>query len=305
MMRTPVMSVFAFGMFLSTVSCASKESLPRTPHSGISNSPATSSTQAAKQLALSLGNGVTLQLIQIPAGKFIMGNLDTGKELRDESPPHEVTITMPFYLGIYEVTVDQYAQFVKATGQRHVEPSFRQTGNHPVVNVSWDDAQAFCQWLSKKTGKTVVLPTEAQWEYACRAGSKKRFSFGDNDADLCKYGNYADRANTNNLPFQDKLHTDGFDKTSPVGSFKPNAWGLFDMLGNAWEWCADFYAWDYATAGTTDPSGPWGPEEHVVRGGCWSFNPPSCTSSWRAKAYPDYRNEYGGFRVAVMATAKE
>ena len=109
-----------------------------------------------------------------------------------------------------------------------------------MVDVSWDDASAFCKWLSKKTGKTVVLPTEAQWEYACRAGSKTRFSFGDKDSDLGDYAWYSDNSG---------------GMTHPVGQKKPNAWGLYDMHGNAWQWCSDSYG-PYAAADKTDPTGP-------------------------------------------------
>ncbi len=259
---------------------------------------------------LDLADGVTLKLVQIPAGKFLMGSPKDEKDRGDDeglppgkwvngSPQFEVTISKPFYLGVYEVTVAQYAQFVKDTGLELVKSDFKQTGDHPVVNVSWDDAQAFCAWLSKKTGKTVTLPTEAQWEYACRAGSKTRFGFGDKDEDLHKYGNYCDKSNTSGLDWQDKDHNDGFDKTAPVGSLKPNAWGLYDMHGNVWEWCADYYG-EYTGAGA-DPTGPKAGSLRVLRGGSWSYNPWSCRSARRLRVNPGDRDGLGGFRVAVAS----
>ena len=200
------------------------------------------------------GGGVKGEFVLIPPGWFLMGSPETEKDRCVNEVQHKVTISKAFYMGVYEVTVDQYAQFVKNSGYKTdaekdgwsadfeiIEgkvtvkkangcswrnPGFDQKGVHPVVCVSWGNAQAFCKWLSKKTGNTGVLPTEAQWEYACRAGTNTRFSFGDKDEDLCKYGNYCDESNTNGVPWQDNEHRDGFDKTAPVGSFKPNAWGL-------------------------------------------------------------------------------
>ena len=256
----------------------------------------------AKELVLDLGNKVTLKLLQIPAGKFLMGSPKDEKDRRDDeglppgkwvngSPQFEVTISKPFYLGVYHVTMDQYAQFVKDTGQKHQkheheEPFFKQTGDHPVVNVDWDDAQAFCAWLSKKTGKMVVLPMEAQWEYACRAGSKTRFSFGDKEDELGDYawyfGNSMDKAK-------------GAMMMYPVGQKKPNAWGLYDMHGNAWQWCADYYG-EYAGA---DPTGPKKGRFRVLRGGSWCDDPRVCRSAYRDGGNPGYRNDDVGFRVAV------
>ena len=268
-----------------------------------------------KELTLDLGNKVMLKLVQIPAGKFLTGSPKGEKDRQDDEgllpgqwvngdAQIEVTISKPFYMGVYEVTVDQFAAFVKDAGQKHDWPDFKQTGDHPVVNVSWDDAQAFCKWLSKKIGKTVVLPTEAQWEYACRAGSKTRFSFGDKDEDFCKYGNYCDKSNTDGFAWQDKEHSDGFAKTAPVGSLKPNAWGLYDMHGNVWEWCSDWYAASYATAAAnTDPTGPANGGLRVLRGGSWCSSPGCCRSAYRFWNYPGVRGvDYGrfGFRVAVV-----
>ena len=258
-------------------------------------------SQPAKELTLDLGNGVSLKLVQIPAGKFTMGSpkdekdrgddegLPPGKWVND-NPQIEVTISKPFYLGVTHVTVDQYAQFVKDTGQKHEEPGFKQPGDHPVVNVSWDDAQAFCQWLSKKSGKTVVLPMEAQWEYACRAGTKTRFSFGDKDDDLGDYGWYA-----GNSMDKDK----DARMTHPVGQKKPNAWGLYDVHGNAYQWCSDYYA-EYTGAGT-DPTGPKDGSLRVLRGGSWGSTPRNCRSANRGRSDPDRRNDDFGFRMAVLA----
>lgn len=157
-----------------------------------------------------------------------------------------------------------------------------------MTNVVWNDAQAFCKWLSKRTGKTVVLPTEAQWEYVCRAGTKTRFSFGDKDEDLRKYGNSWDKSNID-------------DQTAPVGSLKPNAWGLYDMHGNAMEWCSDWYADGYPADDQTDPTGPANGSVHVLRGGCSTNKPGQCRSASRFRGtYRGLRWHYG-FRVAAVS----
>ena len=256
-------------------------------------------TRPAKELVLDLGDKVTLKLVQIPAGKFLMGSpkdekdrgddegLPPGKWVNDD-PQIEVTISKAFYLGVYEVTVVQYAQFVKDSGTKHEEPRFKQAGDHPVVNVSWDDAQAFCQWLSKKSGKTVVLPTEAQWEYACRAGSNTRFSFGDKEEDLGDYAWHDGNSKDKTAKF-----------THPVGQKKANAWGLYDMHGNVWEWCANVYG-VYAGAGA-DPAGPKEGKLRVVRGGSWDTDPKFCRSAFRNWIDPVNRRDIYGFRVAVVS----
>src|ERR1035437_1060967 len=294
-----MMKLLGLAMVALGITCAGLLAGAESP----STSPATQpSTPPAKELTLDLGNKVTLKLVRIPAGKFLMGSPKDEKDRKDNeglppdqgvngSPQIEVTISHPFYLGVYVVTVDQYAQFVKDTGQKHDEPSFKQTGDHPVVNVSWDDAQAFCQWLSKKTGKTVGLPTETQWEYACRAGTKTRFSFGDKDTDLGDYAWYS----ANSL---DKEK--GARMTHSVGQKKPNAWGLYDMHGNVWEWCSDWYAESYAAADKTDPTGPKKGMERVVRGGSWDGDPGRCRSATRT-GFPDGRYNLNGFRVVVTA----
>ena len=177
-----------------------------------------------KELTLDLGDKVTLKLVRIPAGKFLMGSPETEKDRSTDEVQHEVTISKPFYMGVTHVTVDQYAAFAEGTGEgyktdaeeegnsagieikagklgcrvwpdaRGALSSFDQKGDHPVVQVSWNDAQAFCDWLSKKSGKTVCLPTEAQWEYACRAGTTTAYPWGDNPDDGKGWANCADQS---------------------------------------------------------------------------------------------------------------
>jgi formylglycine-generating enzyme required for sulfatase activity len=178
---------------------------------------------------------------------------------------------------------------------------FEQTDEHPVVNVSWNDAVAFCNWLSKKESKTYRLPTEAEWEYACRAGTTTRYYSGDDPETLAKVGNVADAALKAKFP--DLKYTlkasDDYVFTAPVGSFKPNALGLFDMHGNAFQWCADWYGAEYyAASPVDDPTGPDSGTDRVLRGGSWNFGPLYSRSAKRFGLTPDLRSSYSGFRVA-------
>jgi len=260
-----------------------------------------------------------------------------------EYPRHKVRITKPFYLGAYDVTVGQFRRFVadtayKTEAERAADrdvvrgemgsavygwerdggleeynwrsPGYPQTDEHPVVMINWDDAVAFCKWLSAKEGKTYRLPTEAEWEYACRAGTETRYYFGDDPEKMVEYGNVADRTLIEKYPIwrpnfgfaaaKPLLAKDGYATCAPVGRFKPNAWGLYDMHGNVWQWCADkadlYY---YRQSPTNDPKGPSGEESfRVRRGGCFDSLAVYARSAEREWA-PWYLSRYNiGFRVA-------
>jgi formylglycine-generating enzyme required for sulfatase activity len=287
MMKTIGMAMIVFGMFLAVVVCNSKESAAQAQQAGAGGGA------EGKELTLDLGDKVTLKLVRIPEGKFLMGSPESEKDRDKNETQHEVTISKPFYMGVTEVTQEQYETVMGNN------PSTFKGKTNPVEAVSWDDAQTFCKLLSKKSGKTVVLPTEAQWEYACRAGTKTRFSFGDKDEDLRKYGSYYDKADTRGRPGQDKEHSDGFGKTA---SLKPNAWGLYDMHGNVWEWCQDWHG-DYRKGAATDPTGADTGSVRVLRGGSWrNVDPASCRSASRGGFGPNSRADIFGFRVAVVAT---
>jgi formylglycine-generating enzyme required for sulfatase activity len=253
----------------------------------------------------------------IPPGQFLMGSPDDepGRHAQ-EGPQHEVFLTKPFYLGVHHVTVGQFKSFatekayqteaekgggaerrVSDTGNKWdlqanwQSPGFEQTDDHPVVCVSWNDARAFCDWLSAKEGKQFVLPTEAQWEYACRAGSRKKFFFGDDEQALTQHAWYG--ANSER-------------KTHPVGQKKPNAWGLYDIHGNASNWTADWYAADYyQKSPKEDPAGPGAGTWRVVRGGNWSDEARSLRAARRSGIFPpSYRGTFGGFRVVQVGEMK-
>jgi formylglycine-generating enzyme len=253
----------------------------------------------------------------------------TADLFKDEHPQPRVRFTKPFYLGTYHVTRGQFRQFVKDSGyktdaEKGENPGaygwasekkefgfnkdyswrnagFEQTDEHPVVNVSWNDAVAFCKWLSGKEGKTYELPSEAQWEYACRAGTKTRYYSGDDPETLAKVGNVADAAAKAKFPYWTWTikASDGYVFTAPVGQFKPNAFGLYDMHGNAWEWCMDWYGADYyAASPADDPTGPGAGNVRVLRGGSWGDWPDSSRSAVRSGIGPDERGNISGFRVA-------
>jgi formylglycine-generating enzyme required for sulfatase activity len=231
-------------------------------------------------------NTLGMKMALIPAGEFTMGSSDGDA---NEKPPHKVRITKPFYLGQHEVTVGQFRQFVTGSGYTGAGGSWKtpfpsQTDDHPVVNVNWNDAKAFCGWLSKKEGKEYRLPTEAEWEYACRAGTQTKWSFGDDESEL---GSYAWFGGNSRL------------RTHPVGQKKPNPWGLYDMHGNAWEWCEDRSEALYrAESPQDDPKGGSAGTDRVLRGGCWFNLPENTRSTYRTGSDPDSRYRLNGFRVA-------
>jgi len=214
-----------------------------------------------------------MKMVLIRPGKFMMGQ---------GSDQHEVAISKPFYMGVTEVTRAQY-QAVMGT-----IPSFSKGPTNPVGGVSWNDTTEFCKKLSGKTRQTVRLPTEAEWEYACRAGTQTAFSFGDDPSAL---GDYAwHRGNSGG-------------RSLPVGQKKPNAWGLYDMHGNVWEWCADWYGkypsrafWE---GPATDPSGPASGTARVLRGGSWlNDDTGAFRCAYRHDSAPAARIVDGGFRCA-------
>ena len=245
-------------------------------------------TEIASVLALDLSGGVTMEAVLISPGTFNMGS---GRSpFKNEKPVHEVTISQPFYLGRYPVTQEQW-QAVMADN-----PSRSKGAKHPVDGVSWKEAQDFCREVSARTGKIVRLPTEAEWEFACRAGSTADYCFGDDKAILAQYAWY--RSNSAGT-------------THAVGEKKPNAWGLYDMHGNVWQWCQDWYEPEcYADSPRVDPAGPVQSNlgAHVLRGGAWHVEASYCRSAQRGGDFPcgeggpgSWSNaDRSGFRVVVQ-----
>jgi formylglycine-generating enzyme required for sulfatase activity len=250
------------------------------------------------ETVLDLSKNVQMRLVLIPAGKFMMGSpaTEAGRG-GEEGPQHEVTISKPFYMGVFEVTQEQYEQVMG------VNPSSFKGAKNPVETVSWDDAVEFCRKLSARTGKKVMLPTEAQWEYACRAGTTTSFHTGD----TLEPGQANAFIPSNPGVWDTIMGWVGMSsaqkampiQTTPAGSFSPNGFGLYDMHGNVLEWCSDGYGDSYANAKNQDPTGPDSGADRVLRGGSCSFIPQYCRSAYRNWNSPDYRYYGVGFRVAV------
>ncbi|MFN6398848.1 MAG: formylglycine-generating enzyme family protein [Planctomycetota bacterium] len=242
--------------------------------------------QQPKQITNSIG----MKLMLIPKGTFMMGSPESEQGRFENETQHDVTISKDYYLGVYEVTQAQHEK-VMGKNPSHFQGAIvgNENADLPVENVSWEDAVEFCKKLSelpeeKKAGRVYRLPTEAEWEYACRAGSKTAYSFDDEDGLLPEYGWF--RRNSSS-------------RTHTVGLLEPNVWGLFDMHGNVWEFCSDWYA-EYPKGPVSDPSGPSKGVHRVYRGGGWGAdNAADCRSAWRNGFLPSSGNIHYGFRVAL------
>jgi len=247
---------------------------------------------------LQLG-GAGPEMAVIPAGSFIMGSpAGEAEREEDEGPQHFVTFPIPFAIGRYAVTFEEYDRFCLATRRSPVADAGWGRGRRPVINVSWQDAQAYCAWLAGQTGKPYHLPTEAEWEYACRAGTETPFHWGDTISP--KQANY-----DGNYPYNGGAKGEYRQKTLPVGQLEPNAFGLYDMHGNVWEWCEDSWHDNYQSAPTDGSAWVDGNSANrVLRGGSWSSHGRSVRSAYRNRNGPDYRNYYFGFRLALGQTGQ-
>ena len=249
-----------------------------------------------------LKNSIGMEFASIPAGKFLMGSPETEMEQYPDETRHEVTLTQGFRMGVHEVTQAQYGQLM---GQN---PSQFKSAMLPVEMVSYDDAVVFCLKLSelpaeKAAGRKYRLPTEAEWEHSCRAGTRTPFHFGNKlngtqancDGNL-PYGITSGWFSSGKGPY--------LGKTSPVGSYPANAWGLHDMHGNVWEWCQDWYG-DYPKGEIRDPQGSSGGEHRVLRGGGWRSGAADCRSADRGRGAPSDRDNWFGFRLVLSSSGAE
>jgi formylglycine-generating enzyme required for sulfatase activity len=264
-----------------------------------------------------------MEFVLVPAGRFLLGSppKEDGRK-EGEGPQTEVEISRDFYLGKYEVTVGEFRRFIQGTGYQteaetdggaHVRegedwkkkrgvtwdhPRFKQTDRHPVTCISWNDAQAFIKWINQKTGFSHRLPTEVEMEYATRAGTVTSRFWGEDPDAACGYANVRDKTGKWHFPNWRDIHNcaDGFAETAPVGSFRPNPFGLYDLMGNLAEWCHSMLG-AYPGQPVKDLRGATDGKNHVVRGGAWASFPASTRSAYRGLVQPDLRCEFIGFRL--------
>jgi formylglycine-generating enzyme required for sulfatase activity len=247
------------------------------------------------------GAAKALELVCIEAGSFTMGSPESEQERDSDETQHRVTLSKPFWLGQYAVTQGQWEALMRGN------PSdFKQVGKDaPVENVSWDDAMAFCKKLTElerasgrlPEGYEYTLPTESEWEYACRAGTTTPFHTGANLT--TSQGNY-----DGNYPYAGNAKGECRWATTKVGSFAPNAWGLYDMHGNVWEGCLDWKG-DYPKGAVIDPTDAIAGSGRVLRGGCWFNLARYCRSASRSRNEPGLRNYYLGFRLALRSVGNK
>jgi formylglycine-generating enzyme len=269
-------------------------------------------------------------LVKVPPGRFLMGSTDAelkreknnDPRLQRERPQHRVTIDYGFAIGKYSVTRGEFAAFAEAThydasgcwvfmlGSFNLgkslswrDPGFKQTDADPSVCISFEDAHAYVQWLSQKTGHRYRLPSEAEWEYTARAGTTTARFWGDDRKSACTYANTADLSAAEALQWPTDEETvfqckDGYVYTAPGGSFRPNAFGLYDMLGNAWQWTEDCFHQDYS--GAPSDGSAWRGDQckyRVLRGSSWRGNPSNVRSAYRLPFDAAIRQDITGFRV--------
>jgi len=291
---------------------------PAAPPPGLARQPEDHAAPAATPLPAGdrwRENSIGMEFVRIEPGTFMMGSPQGEAGRLTDETQHPVTLSKPYYIGTHHVTRGQFAAFAQDAGYQtdaerdgwaytwrsgqgfdHVygaswkAPGFHQTDTHPAVVISWNDAMAFCAWLAAKDRKPYRLPTEAQWEYACRAGTKTAYFWGDRHKGGDPFANFYGLAGKEKFKF-----------TSPVGSFIPNPWGLYGMIGNACEWCSDVY-WEYPARTVTNPLGTEQQNgkmatNRVVRGGSWSNSPGSGRSAYRESHAPGTHSSYFGFRV--------
>jgi formylglycine-generating enzyme required for sulfatase activity len=230
-----------------------------------------------------------LDMVYIPGGYFKMGS----KFKKDEKPIHRVYMD-GFYMDKHEVTVAEFREFCRVAGRGMPKQPYWNDDRHPVVNVSWNDARIYAKWKGKR------LPTEAEWEYAARGGAKGHYyAWGNINPFRKRGGNIADEALRSEKPFWRiwKSYYDGFPYTAPVGSFYSNYFGLYDMTGNVWEWCADWYSENYyKDSPEKNPKGPDKGSHRVLRGGSWNFSPRDILTTRRLHYRSDVTLDYIGFR---------
>ena len=242
-------------------------------------------------------------MIVVPPGRFVMGSpADESGHIATEAPQHVVTIDRAFAVGKYEITFDDWEACVSDRRCARLADSGFGRGRRPVINVSYEDTMPYLAWLSEKTNRKYRLLTEAEWEYAARAGSDKTRFWGNSPDQACKFANVFNPATMAKYKDSDRVAfrcDDGYVETAPVGSLKPNGFGLYDMLGNVWEWVDD--CWNISYGGAPSDGSAWNTGDcakRVVRGGGWYYGPRNVRAAKRLPTAPVQRSHDLGFRVA-------
>ncbi len=277
-----------FMVLLITVVIAAKETKPEESDATKQQRKAAKADDLPLEKTIELGNEVTMTVVYIPAGEFEMGSPPTEPKKDNDEGQHRVKLTKAFYMGKFEVTQLQYRVIM------HQNKSKFGGDKLPVENVNWHQARQFLKRLSDKTGMKFRLPTEAEWEYACRAGTTTAFNVGTTlDSSLANY-----KAKT---PYADGVAGEYLKRTNNVGYYPPNAFGLYDMHGNVWEWCSDLYNKDYyKISPLVDPKGSQKSNSgRVIRGGAWNKKAYKCRSADRNHRWPKTNQPHIGFRVVV------
>ncbi len=259
---------------------------------------------ARYRVPVAFENHIGLRFVIIPPGTFLMGSSDDEQGRRADETQHEVTLSRPFYIQITEVTNAQFRRCdVWRVGRDHDSGGFRghslDGDDHPAVQVSWDTASEFARWLSHEDRpRRYVLPTEAQWESACRARAGSRFWWGAAATEGWRFANVNDARTKQSLRlmWDGWRRDDGHRVTAPVASYRPSRWGLYDMTGNVWEWCADWYG-RYPSGPVVNPRGPRDGRARVLRGGSWLIGPALARSATRVRDGPSARSMNVGFRL--------
>ncbi len=263
-------------------------------------------------------NSIGMQYVYIKPGTFMMGSPPSEQGRNSDETQHQVTLTRGYYMGETEVTVGQWRAFARDSGYRTEaetgggarvwttgkweqkegtywdNPGFPQSDNHPVTCVSWNDVQEFIKWLNRRDGNINRLPTEAEWEYAARAGTAAVNYWGNNSNEACGYGNVANSSNW--LDWEAHKCDDGYAKTAPVKNYKPNNFGLYDMIGNVGEWCQDWYG-TYPSSGVSDPDGPSQGEKRLARSCSWRNIAVHCRSAKRSSVGLNFSSGTLGLRL--------
>ena len=288
-LKCKLLVLFSAGVVLSACAPTNTD----TPSSSTSSSPATQ-----VKPTIQLKPDQIPEMVSIPAGTFVMGDQTLSGD-KDERPAHQVNL-QAFAIAKYEITFHQYAAFVQDTNRTMPDDAGWGKANRPVINVSWNDADAYVKWLAKKTGRKFQLASEAQWEYAARAGAITLYSNGNKANKVCQIANIADQAAKKaGRNWQITQCNDNAVYSSEVGKYRPNEFGLHDMQGNVWEWVQDCYRSDYhAAAADGSPAGPSSCVNKVIRGGSFQQSAEHARLSNREKLSREQKIRNVGFRVS-------